>query len=223
MKFNFPNLIPIFPLSGVVYFPRTNLPLNVFEKRYLDLVNDCYKKDKLMGMIQNKRDNDVYSVGCLGKISSLKKNNDGRIFINLTGLTRFEVKKEMKNNKLYREFEVEYKKFSGDLVDENTSMNLGEFDFLLEKNSWGLYNLVCSGSTSRLEVAKELINILGLDKEIKIKEVHSGYWKKDYFAPRPDCESLVNKKLDLLGLNIMRDWKICLREYINSYYKNYLS
>jgi Lon protease-like protein len=136
MKFNFPNLIPIFPLSGVVYFPRTNLPLNVFEERYLDLVNDCYKKDKLMGMIQNKRDNDVYSVGCLGKISSLKKNNDGRIFINLTGLTRFEVKKEMKNNKLYREFEVEYKKFSGDLVDENTSMNLGEFDFLLEKTKF---------------------------------------------------------------------------------------
>ena len=136
MKFNFPNLIPIFPLSGVVYFPRTNLPLNVFEKRYLDLVNDCYKKDKLMGMIQNKRDNDVYSVGCLRKISSLKKNNDGRIFINLTGLTRFEVKKEMKNNKLYREFEVEYKKFSGDLVDENTSMNLGEFDFLLEKTKF---------------------------------------------------------------------------------------
>jgi dTDP-4-dehydrorhamnose reductase len=115
------------------------------------------------------------------------------------------------------------------IVNDKTGTPTYTHDFvknlklLLEKNSWGLYNLVCSGSTSRLEVAKELINILGLDKEIKIKEVHSGYWKKDYFAPRPDCESLVNKKLDLLGLNIMRDWKICLREYINSYYKNYLS
>jgi dTDP-4-dehydrorhamnose reductase len=114
------------------------------------------------------------------------------------------------------------------IVNDKTGTPTYTHDFvknlkiLLEKNLWGLYNLVCSGSTSRLEVAKELINILGLDKEITIKEVQSDYWKKDYFAPRPDCESLVNKKLDSLGLNIMRDWKICLKEYINKYYKNYL-
>ena len=114
------------------------------------------------------------------------------------------------------------------IVNDKTGTPTYTHDFvknlkiLLEKNLWGLYNLVCSGSTSRLEVAKELINILGLDKEITIKEVESDYWKKDYFAPRPDCESLVNKKLDSLGLNIMRDWKICLKEYINKYYKNYL-
>lgn len=114
------------------------------------------------------------------------------------------------------------------IVNDKTGTPTYTHDFvknlkiLLEKNLWGLYNLVCSGSTSRLEVAKELINILGLDKEITIKEVESDYWKKDYFAPRPDCESLVNKKLDSLGLNIMRDWKICLKDYINKYYKNYL-
>lgn len=114
------------------------------------------------------------------------------------------------------------------IVNDKTGTPTYTHDFvknlkiLLEKNLWGLYNLVCSGSTSRLEVAKELINILGLDKEITIKEVESDYWKKDYFAPRPDCESLINKKLDSLGLNIMRDWKICLKEYINKYYKNYL-
>ena len=114
------------------------------------------------------------------------------------------------------------------IVNDKTGTPTYTHDFvknlkiLLEKNLWGLYNLVCSGSTSRLEVAKELINILGLDKEITIKEVESDYWKKDYFAPRPDCESLVNKKLDSLGLNIMRDWKTCLKEYINKYYKNYL-
>ncbi len=115
------------------------------------------------------------------------------------------------------------------IVNDKTGTPTYTHDFvknlklLLENESWGLYNLVCSGSTSRLEVAKELLNILGLDKEIKIKEVQSDYWKKDYFAPRPDCESLVNKKLNLLGLNIMRDWKICLKEYINNYYKDYLS
>ena len=111
-----PKLIPVFPLSGVIYFPKTNLPLNIFEQRYLDLVNDTLKTDKLMGMIQSKkRTNEVYEVGCLGKISDFQKNKDGRILINLTGLVRFEILNENKNSKLYREFEVNYKKFSSDL------------------------------------------------------------------------------------------------------------
>ena len=93
---------------------------------------------------------------------------------------------------------------------------------LLEKEYWGLYNMVCGGQTSRLEVAKELLKILGKEKEIKIIEVSSDYYKKEYFADRPPNERLVNKKLDLRNLNIMRDWKIALSEYINTYYQNYL-
>ena len=113
---SFPNQIPVFPLSGVIYFPQTNLPLNIFEKRYLDLVNDCIRKDKLMGMIQSKRKNEeLYKVGCLGKISDFQKSKDGRILINLTGITRFQVLEEVKNSKLYREFKVDYEKFSLDL------------------------------------------------------------------------------------------------------------
>ena len=112
---SFPNLIPIFPLSGVIYFPQTNLPLNVFEQRYLDLVNDSIRKDKLIGMIQSKKDKEVYKVGCLGKINDFQKSKDGRILINLNGITRFEVLEEKENSKLYREFRVDYKKFSLDL------------------------------------------------------------------------------------------------------------
>ena len=112
----FPNTIPIFPLSGVIYFPKTNLPLNIFEQRYLDLVNDTYNKDKLMGMVQSQKDeNKVYKVGCLGKISDLQQSQDGRILINLTGITRFNIIEEVKNNKLYREFKVDYKNFEIDL------------------------------------------------------------------------------------------------------------
>ena len=112
----FPNTIPIFPLNGVIYFPKTNLPLNIFEQRYLDLVNDTYNKDKLMGMVQSqKNENKVYKVGCLGKISDLQKSQDGRILINLTGITRFNILEELKNNKLYREFKVNYKNFEIDL------------------------------------------------------------------------------------------------------------
>ncbi len=116
MNSKFPKLIPVFPLSGVIYFPKTNLPLNIFEQRYLDLVNDAVQKDKLMGMIQSKiKDREVYKVGCLGKISDYQKSNDGRILINLTGLTRFEILEENQNTKLYREFKVNYDKFSLDL------------------------------------------------------------------------------------------------------------
>ena len=113
----FPKIIPIFPLSGVIYFPKTNLPLNIFEDRYLNLVKEAYDKDKLMGMVQSKKDDDVYKIGCLGKISDYQKSKDGRILINLTGITRFEILDEIKNNKLYREFNVNYKKFEEDTSD----------------------------------------------------------------------------------------------------------
>jgi dTDP-4-dehydrorhamnose reductase len=93
---------------------------------------------------------------------------------------------------------------------------------LIEKEFWGLYNMVCGGQTSRLEVATELLKVLGLQNEIKITEVDSSFFAKEYFADRPPCERLVNKKLDLRKLNIMQDWKIALREYVNDYYKGYL-
>ena len=113
---SFPNQIPIFPLSGVIYFPKTNLPLNILEQRDLDLVNDAIRKDKLIGMIQNKRkDEGLYKVGCLGKISDFQKSDDGRILINLSGITRFEILEEQENSKLYREFKVNYDKFNLDL------------------------------------------------------------------------------------------------------------
>ena len=113
---SFPNIIPIFPLSGVIYFPKTNLPLNIFEQRYLDLVNDAFNKNKLMGMVQSKKENDtVYNIGCLGEISDYQKSKDGRILINLTGITRFKILEEVSNNKLYREFKVEYKNFINDV------------------------------------------------------------------------------------------------------------
>ena len=118
MKTKLPNVIPIFPLSGIIFFPKTNLPLNIFEPRYLALVNDSFKSDKYMGMIQVKKNSShVYSIGCLGKITEHKKTKDGRLLVNLTGISRFEIKSEIDNNKDYREFNVSYKKFSEDLIE----------------------------------------------------------------------------------------------------------
>jgi len=93
---------------------------------------------------------------------------------------------------------------------------------LLEKELWGLYNMVCEGKTSRLEVSQELLLILDLHKKIKITPVSSNYFKKEFFAVRPDSECLINKKLQLIGLNKMNDWKISLKTYIDNYYHGYL-
>ena len=132
MNKKFPKQIPVFPLSGVIYFPKTNLPLNIFEERYLDLVKDSFRNDKLMGMVQSKKENSlVYKVGCLGKISDYQETSDGRVLINLTGLTRFEITKEVANKKKYREFEVDYKKFYKDVLDnEKLALAYDKLNFM---------------------------------------------------------------------------------------------
>jgi len=117
MNFKLPGTIPIFPLSGIIFFPKTNLPLNIFEPKYLALVNDCIKSNKYMGMIQLKKNtSDVYSVGCLGKITEHKKTKDGRMLVNLTGISRFKINSEINNDKIYRQFEVSYEQFSTDQI-----------------------------------------------------------------------------------------------------------
>jgi Lon protease-like protein len=135
MKIILPNQIPVFPLNGVIYFPETNLPLNIFEQRYLDLINDVMKKNKYLGMIQTKeKQNEVHNIGCLGKISDYTKIADGRILVNLTGVSRFEIQNEIPNDKKYREFEVSYKRFPNDiLVQEASSISTNKFYFFLKK------------------------------------------------------------------------------------------
>ena len=117
MKNILPKKISIFPLRGAVFFPKTNLPLNIFEDRYLKMVEDALKNDGHIGMIQSKdRGGDVFRVGCLGKIDKHEKTPDGRILINLKGLTRFSISNEIENNKKYREFNVNYEEFKGDMM-----------------------------------------------------------------------------------------------------------
>jgi uncharacterized protein len=134
MNSKLPNIIPVFPLSGVIFFPNTNLPLNIFEPRYLSLVSDAMKINKYMGMIQAKNEtSNVYSVGCLGKIIEHKQTKDGRILVNLVGVSRFQIQTEINNDKLYREFEVSYEKFSDDLDNKIISEPINELNKLYEK------------------------------------------------------------------------------------------
>jgi len=98
----------------------------------------------------------------------------------------------------------------------------GNVKALLDKEYWGLYNMVCGGQTSRLEVAGELLKILRLEDKVKITPVGSDYFKTIYFAERPPCERLINRKLNIRNINLMRNWKVALKEYIDTYYKSYL-
>ncbi|MBN8686058.1 MAG: NAD(P)-dependent oxidoreductase [Chitinophagales bacterium] len=93
---------------------------------------------------------------------------------------------------------------------------------LIEKEYWGLYNMVCGGETSRLEVAAELLKLTGLEGQVKITSVKSDFFKETYFAERPPCERLVNRKLNLRNLNLMQDWRVALHQYMDKYYKGYL-
>jgi hypothetical protein len=160
---NYPETIPIFPLSGVIYFPKTNLPLNIFEERYLNLVNEAYDKNKLMGMVQSKKgNNSVYKIGCLGKISDYQKSKDGRVFINLTGVTRFEILEEIDNNKLYREFKVNYRKFEEDLFVTSYEVKT---DSLLEK-----VNTLAMISPITNEEKQKLLEVITLKEKVSTLE-----------------------------------------------------
>ena len=189
-----PNQIPIFPLSGVIYFPKTNLPLNIFEQKYLNLVNDAYNKDKLMGMVQSKKGNDsVYKVGCLGKISDYQKSKEGRLLINLTGVTRFQILDEVKNEKLYREFKVNYKIFEEDLFEKKVEIKLTN---LMEKakiffNKSGLLlnwkefekleqiqkiNTLAMIAPITNEEKQKLLEAISLDEKVKTLESIIGFY-----------------------------------------------
>ena len=121
-KNNFPNKIPIFPLSNAIFFPKTILPLNIFEERYIQLVNDCMKENRMLGMVQPKTRTgklpEVYNIGCLGKIISFNETNDKLLIISLSGIIRFRIKKEIEKEKLYRNFEVDYSDFLDDLEEK---------------------------------------------------------------------------------------------------------
>jgi len=141
MKKKLPNDIPVFPLRDVIFFPNTNLPLNIFENRYLEMVNDILKtENKFLGMIQTKTNNELFKVGCIGQITDQEHLPDGRILINLKGVSRFTINKELETEKKYRVCNVSYEKYAQDIeeVSEAASTNqemINKTKKFLEKNS----------------------------------------------------------------------------------------
>ena len=134
-----PKKIPVFPLSNFIIFPKTTVPLNIFEPRYINMINDSMKSDKLIGMIQplslnNTQETDpgLHQVGCLGKIISFKETDNGHYLIELKGIIRFEILKELKSQKKYRECEINFKRFNHDLNDNIEQLKFSDLELIFK-------------------------------------------------------------------------------------------
>ena len=190
---NLPTEIPVFPLANAILFPGTILPLNIFEKRYIQLVDDCMKDKRLFGMIQPKIKTDletrVYNVGCLGKIISFNETNDKRFIITLSGISRIKVKEELANKKLYREFKVDYSDFENDTnlkskkEDYNLSYLLNKSKILFNKKDYiidwteiekldfeRLISAICMIAPFSVEEKQKLIETPNTNEKLKVLE-----------------------------------------------------
>ena len=136
---NLPKKIPIFPLSNFIIFPKATVPLNIFEPRYIDMVNDSLKSNKLIGMIQpkktkknDKQTSDLHNIGCLGKIISFKETEDKRFLIELRGIIRFKIEKELETNKKYRECEINFNNYFDDLKNNKEDLKFSDLKIIFE-------------------------------------------------------------------------------------------
>ena len=133
---NLPKTIPIFPLSNFIIFPKTTVPLNIFEPRYIEMINDAMSSDRIIGMIQPKNKiqskPSLYDIGCAGKITSFNETEDGRYIIILTGISRFKITEEIKTEKLYRQCKVNFSVFSNDLVKKNIEIKFSDLKLIFK-------------------------------------------------------------------------------------------
>ena len=173
-----PKIIPVFPLSNFIIFPKSTVPLNIFEPRYIDMINDSMKSNKMIAMIQPKASSykdkkpELHQVGCLGKITSFRETDDGRYLIELKGLIRFKGIKEVKTDKKYRILEVDYKDFSQDFSDEKESLKITDLE-LIFKNLKSLFEkrgFVINWKALEKQKLDETINALAMASPFSLEE-----------------------------------------------------
>ena len=132
---NLPNIISIFPLSNFIFFPKTSVPLNIFEPRYIKMIDDCMKDSRIIGIIQPKNKKkipELYSVGCAGKITSFNETDDGKYIIVIKGLSRFKILKEISNNKTYRECKVSFEEFNIDMINNYNEIKFTDLELIFK-------------------------------------------------------------------------------------------
>ena len=196
---NLPKTIPIFPLSNFIIFPHTTVPLNVFEPRYVEMINDSMKTNKMIGLIQPKSNDDslipeFHKVGCLGKIINFKDTSDGRYMIELNGITRFEVTNEFKSTKPYRICEINYDNFELDLTAEKKKLKFSDLEsifkdlrLLFEKKGY-----IINWKSLEKQDLNETINALAMASPFSLEE-------KQILLESKNLEARKNKIAEILS------------------------
>ena len=177
-KEDLPINIPVFPLSNFIIFPKTTVPLNIFEPRYIDMINDSMQSDKLIGMIQPKNSLDkknrpeLYEIGCAGKITSFNETEDGRFLIELKGLTRFKNVKEIETEKKYRILEVSYENFYQDLINEKEEIKFSDLELIFKdlKSLFEKRGFIINWKALEKQSLDETINALAMASPFTLEE-----------------------------------------------------
>ena len=175
---NLPKILPIFPLSNFIIFPKTTVPLNIFERRYIDMINDSMKSNKLIGMVQPKKIIDdftppiLHDIGCLGKISSFKETDDGRFLIELKGLIRFKIMNEIKSAKKYRECEVSFENFNHDLDETREELKFSDLELIFKdlKSLFEKRGFIINWEELEKQSLDETINALAMASPFSLEE-----------------------------------------------------
>ena len=200
-KDNLPKIIPVFPLSNFIIFPNTTVPLNIFEPRYVEMINDSMKTNKMIGLIQPKKKKinsipNLHEVGCLGKITSFK-NIDGRLLINLNGLSRFNIIKEVKNDKLYRECEVNFDSFQTDLKLPKEVLKFSDLELIFKdlKTLFEKKGYLINWKSLEKQDLNETINALAMASPFSLEE-------KQILLESKNLEKRKNKIAEILNTYI---------------------
>ena len=175
---NFPKVIPVFPLSNFIMFPNTSVPLNIFEPRYIEMINDSMKSEKLIGMIQPKKTDDkkiipeLHKVGCLGKISSFQETESGTFLIELKGIIRFSILNEIQSDKKYRLCEVDYGNFADDLNHKPENIKFSDLELIFKdlKSLFEKKGFIINWKALEKQSLDETINALAMASPFSLEE-----------------------------------------------------
>ena len=177
-KEDLPNEIPVFPLGNFIVFPKTTVPLNIFETRYIEMINDTMKSNKLIGIIQPRSSSNselpptLHDIGCLSKITSFKETDDGRYMIEVKGLIRFEAIKEIKSSRGYRKYEVNYKNFTHDLSEKKEDLKFSDLELIFKdlKSLFEKRGFVINWKELEKQSLDETINALAMASPFTLEE-----------------------------------------------------
>ncbi len=198
-KEDLPNILPVFPLSNFIIFPRTTVPLNIFEPRYIQMIDQSMKTNRIIGMIQPKKTGelkkpDLHNVGCAGKITSFNETEDGRYLIILNGLCRFEIINEVNNGNLYREYQVKYEEFSSDLNEKSDELKFSDLKLIFQ-NLKGLFKkqgYEINWKEIEKQSLDQTINTLSMASPFSLEEKQVLLESKDLDLRKKKLEEILN-------------------------------